>query len=103
VFLISSANRTIYVNGQVRNPGAIPLYHNLTMLKAIMQAGGVTPEGDLSEVVLIHYDDKGDITVYKTNLKEVMENNVALQDLKLSPLDVIFVPQTGIAQANQFV
>ena len=103
VFLISSANRTIYVNGQVRNPGAQPLNHNLTMLKAIMQAGGVTPEGDLTEVVLIHYDGKGDITVYKTNLKEVMENNLALQDLKLSPQDVIFVPQTGIAQANQFV
>lgn len=103
VFLISSASRTIYVNGQVRNPGAIPLHHNLTMLKAIMQAGGVTPEGDLTEVVLIHYDGKGDITVYKTNLQEVMENNLALQDLKLSPLDVIFVPQTGIAQANQFV
>jgi polysaccharide biosynthesis/export protein PslD len=103
VFLISSANRTVYVNGQVRNPGAIPLNQNLTMLKAIMQAGGVTPEGDLSEVVLIHYEGNGDITVYKTNLKEVMEKNLALQDLKLSPQDVIFVPQTGIAQANQFV
>jgi polysaccharide biosynthesis/export protein PslD len=103
VFLLSSANRTIYVNGQVRNPGAIPLNHNLTMLKAIMQAGGVTPEGNLSEVVLIHYGGKGDITVYKTNLQEVMENNLALQDLQLSPQDVIFVPQTGIAQANQFV
>jgi protein involved in polysaccharide export with SLBB domain len=75
----------------------------MTMMRALMQAGGVTPEGDLEEVVLIHYTGPGAVTVYTTNLQEVIEENKALQDLLLSPQDIIFVPRKGISQANLFV
>lgn len=103
LLLVSSGNRSIYVNGQVTRPGNYPLSHNLTTLKAIALAGGITPEGDMSEVVLIHHEETGGVSIYKTNLHEVIDSAKFNQDLLLSPQDIIFVPMSNIAQANKFI
>jgi len=101
--LISSVKRVVYVGGEVKIPGPYPLADSMTVLKAIMEAGGTTPEGDLNSVVLVHYDKEGKLIIYKTNLKEVLENNKQLQDLALAPQDVIYVPKSGVSKANQFI
>ena len=103
VGLVSSVTRTVYVSGQVRLPGPYPLVQDMTMLKAVMLAGGVTMEGDLNQVVLIHYEGQGGVTIYKSNLAEVIAQATPMQDLRLSPQDVVFVPQSDVAQANQFI
>ncbi len=103
ITLISSAKRVVYVSGEVKIPGSYPLANSMTLLKAIMEAGGVTPEGDLSSVVLIHYGKNEELTIYKSNLEEVLEKNLRFQDLALSSQDVIYVPKTGISKANQFI
>ncbi len=101
--LISSAKRIVYVSGEVKIPGSYPLADSMTLMKAIMEAGGATPEGDLTNVVLVHYGENGKLTIYKANLKEVIEKNLKYQDLALAPQDVIYVPKTGISKANQFI
>jgi len=101
--LLSSTHRTVFVSGQVRSPGPYPLTPGMTSLKAVMAAGGVSPEGSLGEVVIIHRDEAGDVTIYKTNLNEVIGKNVARQDIALAPQDIVFVPKTAVAQANQFI
>ena len=103
ISLMESLNRVVYVSGEVKSASSYPLTDAMTMMRALMQAGGITPEGDLAEVVLIHYTGPGAVTVYTTNLQEVIEENKALQDLLLSPQDIIFVPRKGISQANLFV
>ncbi|GAB6037501.1 hypothetical protein JCM15519_20600 [Fundidesulfovibrio butyratiphilus] len=101
--LLSSTHRTVFVSGQVRSPGSFPLTTGLTSLKAIMAAGGVTTEGSLDEVVIIHRDAVGDVTIYKTNLSEVINKSAGRQDISLAPQDIVFVPKTRVAQANQFI
>lgn len=101
--LISAASRSIYISGQVRIPGVYPLASEITTLKAIMMAGGVTNEGSLSEIVLIHYENDGAITVYVTNLNEVIAQGRGIQDLALAPQDVVYVPTKGVADANLFI
>ncbi len=101
--LIASNTRSIYVSGQVKLPGLYPLAPDITTLKAIMMAGGVTTEGRLDEVVLIHYEQDGTISVFKTNLDEAIESGEGVQDLALSPQDVVYVPMSGVADANLFI
>ncbi len=101
--LISSTNNSVYVSGEVKFPGIYPLIADMTSLKALSLAGGVTPKGNLDEVVLIHYTGPDSVTVYKTSLDEVIDNASALHDLSLSPQDIVFVPKTGVAEANQFI
>lgn len=101
--LLSSSHRTVFVSGQVRSPGPFPLTPGMTSLKAVLAAGGVGPEGSLDEVVIIHRSEAGDVTIYKTNLSEVIGKNAARQDIALAPQDIVFVPKTSVAQANQFI
>jgi len=101
--LVSGVNNSVYVSGEVRFPGIYPLMANMTTLKVLSLAGGVTPLGDLDEVVLIHYTSADALTVYKTSLTEVFNQSSHLYDLPLSPQDIVFVPKTGIAEANQFI
>jgi|GEM_PF-6345121 len=103
ISLMESLNRVVYVSGEVKSAGSYPLTDAMTVMRALMQAGGTTHEGDLAEVVLIHYTGAGSVTVYTTNLQEVIDENKALQDMLLSPQDIIFVPRKGISQANLFV
>jgi len=101
--LVSSATRSVTVGGCVTVPGSYPIGTRTTMLQAVMVAGGVTIEGNLNEVVLIHHSGPGEITVYKTNLDEVIKKGKGTQDLVLAPQDIIYVPRTDVAEANKFV
>jgi len=101
--LISGGNHSIYIGGEVRFPGVYPLAPSMTMLKAVMLSGGAIKTGNLKEVVLAHYDENGDLFIYKTNLKEVLEEGKSAQDLKLSPQDIVLIPRKGVVSANIFV
>ena len=103
ITLISGVSNSIYVSGEVRFPGVYPLAAKMTMLKAITIAGGVTPAGDISEALLVHYEENGSISVYKSNLEDVIELASKNRDLLLSPQDIILVPRTDIADANLWV
>ncbi len=101
--LISGGNHSVYVSGNVKFPGVYPLAPAMTMLKAVMLAGGATRTGDIRETVLVHYATGGDLNIFITNLNEVMKKGKKIQDLKLSPQDIVFVPRSGIAEANRFI
>ena len=101
--LISGGNHSVYVGGEVRFPGVYPLAPCMTMLKAVMLSGSATTTGDMRQAVLIHYDKNSNLYIYKTNLEEVMEKGLGFQDLKLSPQDIVFIPRSGIAEANRFI
>lgn len=75
----------------------------MTTLKAVLLAGGFTNDANQNDVVLIHYKTNRDITVYRTSIKQVIGSASGLNDLTLSPQDVVYVPKTGIAQAGLFV
>lgn len=100
---ISGGKQSVYVGGEVIYPGVYPLAPAMTMLKALMAAGSAKGTADLSEAVLVHYDKNGDLFIYKTNLEEVMKKGKAFQDLPLSSQDIIFIPRSGIAEANLII
>jgi protein involved in polysaccharide export with SLBB domain len=94
---------SIYVGGEVTKPAAYPFEGGMTVLKAVTAAGGFTPDANTKEVVLIHYQGEQKVTVYKTSVRAVVADASGFNDLRLSPHDVVFVPKTGIAQADLFV
>ncbi len=98
-----SQHRAVFVSGEVKRPGTIPYTGGMTLLRAIAASGGITDEGDIARIVLIHYPAGGEVEVFKTNLGNVIKEGHPLADLKLSPQDVVFVPKTGIAKADLWV
>jgi polysaccharide biosynthesis/export protein len=62
---------SVYVFGQVKNPGAYPLQQkSTTVLQALSLAGGVTDRGSTSRIVIIRIVDgeKKELKVKLTDL-----------------------------------
>ena len=95
--------RVIYVDGEVGRPGAYPLTPNMTLLKAVTLAGGAVNTGNMRRVTLIHRDKRDNVYVYITSLKDFIDKGARDNDLALSPQDIVVVPKTAVAKADQWV
>lgn len=105
VLLRGFENRRIYVTGEVRNPGEYPLKTDLDVMQALTTAGGFLDTARPDSVLLIRKAMGGPAKVYRVNLSDPMLDpakqggGLAL----LAPTDILYVPKSGVAQANLFV
>lgn len=101
VIVVEETGRVVFVSGQVRLPGAIPLRPSQTLLQSVIEAGGTNSAANIEQVLVLR-TVRGDATyVLSANLGEVLAGRAA--DLRLQPFDVVHVPQTIIAQVDMFV
>ncbi|MCB1095197.1 MAG: SLBB domain-containing protein [Verrucomicrobiae bacterium] len=91
VFLPLAGSRLVHVLGDVRRPLSIPHTPDLSLLKAIASAGGVTPRAAPGRVAIV----RGTLTEPKVaiiDLKDHMKGKT--QDFLLHPDDIIWVPKS---------
>ncbi len=101
VVLRKSAGQRVFVGGEVGTPRMITHEGRMTLAQAIFEAGGFKSTADRSEVVLLRDNGQGGAEVRKLNFdRDVVK---AGHDIPLRPYDVVVVPKSGIAKANQFV
>jgi len=95
VTIKESLERRVYVGGEVRNPSYVPLTSQMTVLEAIMAAGGFdSTKADMSNVTIVRYTDSKQQAV-KVNLTKVMQGE-SLDVYYLQPRDIIYVPNKTI-------
>jgi polysaccharide export outer membrane protein len=82
----------VYVHGEVKTPGAIKATSDLTLLRVISQAGGVTPLAATSRVEILRGQGEKKERI-KVDLDKVMKAPAENPDVRLKPNDIIFVPQ----------
>jgi protein involved in polysaccharide export with SLBB domain len=90
------------VGGEVGNPGVIEMVGDSDALRAVVQAGGVKPSGDLKRVILLRRGPDGRGMMRTVNLSSGLRRG----DVDLAPLrrfDIVYVPRTGVAAAGIFV
>lgn len=103
VTLEASERRNFFVAGEVNKPGKYPWSAGMSSMKALAMAGGTTNDGNLTGIVLIHYEPNGSVTVYKANNQAVVAGKCAFTDVSLSPQDMVYIPKTTIGKADLFV
>lgn len=83
---------SVYVSGEVRAPGAIKYAGDLTVLKAITQAGGLSPlaAGGRVDILRGSAEKKERIRV---DIDRMMRSPDGNPDMRLQPNDIILVPQ----------
>lgn len=103
VTLTKAAAQEVFVGGEINAPKIIRLDGRLTALQGIMRGGGIKDSGDLSRVVILRrgYFEKPEWI--QTNLSEPLKGNSIANDVELRGGDIVIVPKTGIAKANQYV
>ena len=104
VLLDSVVGNRVFVFGEVARPGTVQLSGTMTVLQALASAGGHLPTGSLSNVKVLYWAGKEKEPRLRTiNLARVIEERRVDEDLVLPVNSTIYVPPTGITQANRFV
>lgn len=99
----SMNQKGIYVGGEVNRPGMVPYRQGLSVLQAILEAGGPKDTARVDQVVLLQKLDENNYRASKVNVARMLEQGDSSADVALGPSDVLFVPKTGIAKLNTFV
>lgn len=103
VIVRSFASQKVYVGGQVGAPGMLDLTAAMTPLEAVFKAGGFKDEAQPAETLLIRRGPDRQPVVAKIDLATLLANGQGAANLLLRPADIIYVPKSPIAKANQFV
>jgi protein involved in polysaccharide export with SLBB domain len=87
----------------VHNPGLIRSQESISVLRAIFQSGGFKDTGNIESVVILRYNGTPTPEFRIVDLKTALKHGSEQQDIWLQSYDVVYVPKTYIASANQFV
>jgi len=92
----------VYVGGEVNNPQAVPLSGQMTVLEALMAAGGISwPEAEPRNVVVIRFHN-GQRLGCALDMTHALAGKHT-RPFYLQPNDIVYVPRSAIARVNQWV
>lgn len=95
--------RRIFVGGEVKLPGMIPMPGQMTALEAIMYAGGFDPlTASMRNVVVIRYIGNQRYGA-SLDMKEAIVGKENTEVFFLEPRDIIYVPRTKIVKVAQWI
>ncbi len=96
------ADQHVFVGGEVREPGIVPISGTMGVLEAIIAAGGfVNTSAKPANVVLIRHAN-GKRHVAKLDLRNLLKGELA-DPVLLAPLDVVYVTRTRVSRMNQWI
>lgn len=89
------ARRTIYVHGEVLNPGRYEFGSTPSVWEAVREAGGATTGASLEAVRIIRADDDGRRTEI-VNLQSAIDSGDFASLPELKPGDTVIVPERSV-------
>jgi protein involved in polysaccharide export with SLBB domain len=97
VIVRESAGQRVFVGGEVKQPGVLPLHDGLGVLAATYLAGGSLETAQLANVILLRREGAAAPVAYSVDARAILAGEVP--DVALRPFDVVYVPKTNAAEA----
>lgn len=95
-------HQAVAIGGEVENPGRIEMPDSITVLEAVLQAGGpLRASADVRRVVVVR-EEGGRRQGYLVDLAPALRGESAAP-FYLHPQDMVFVPPTRVTMMNQWV
>lgn len=83
----------VRVTGAVRSPISIPYRQGMTVLDAVLAAGGTTEFAAPDRTELYRHDNAGNSQAYSIQLEKILQKGDLANNYPVQPGDVITVPQ----------
>lgn len=99
---VAGEGRRVFLLGEVKAPGPIPYYPNLTLSQLMAQAGGWTDGALFEETRIIRSDPKAP-QIIQIDLNRLLLQGDQRIDQLLKPNDIVYIPRTRIANWNAFL
>ncbi len=93
--------KQIFVVGEVKQPGMIPMARNMTVLHAVSQAGNYNETAVLDEVRVIRRHENGS-EVLTADLARLFTYGDWSKNLQLQENDIVYVPRTSLGDAEAY-
>jgi polysaccharide export outer membrane protein len=81
------------VMGKVSAPGIRILDRKVSLYEAVIEAGGITKEGNKKKISLVRFDPQGKLVRQEVNLADIESGKAPM--IYLNPGDQVFVPGKG--------
>lgn len=101
IIVRSFTAQRVFVAGEVNQGGMLPLTAGMTAMQAVFAAGGFRDSAAPRSAFVIRRGPDDQPEPIPVNLRRAMKGDPGSGDIELEPLDIIFVPKSGIAKANQ--
>jgi len=103
VIVRTSISDKIYVDGEVNRAGVVNLTGPTTVLQSISQAGGMKETAKADEIIVLRRADDNKIETIRVNLEDALDGKDSMQDIRLRPNDIVYVPRSAIADINTWI
>lgn len=90
----------VFVGGEVGAPAVYEMVGDGDALRAIIQAGGQKPSGDMRRVVIIRRGPEGTAMMRTADLSKAFRHGDQPDFVPLARGDIVYVPRTGVANAG---
>lgn len=95
---VEVTNKRLYVIGEVKNPGSIPVKDSkISLIEALSKAGDITDFGEKKEIYILRGGLKNP-EVIRISIEK--PEDLALANIKLEPEDIVYVPSNKIKHMN---
>lgn len=98
--LVKLAPPQCYVLGEVRYPRVVEIRPGMTVLTAVVAAGGPTESARLSSTLVLRRVTGNQAVGRRVNLAAVAKGERLSSDLFLQDFDIIYVPRTFLGKLN---
>lgn len=102
VIVREMVNQKVFVGGEVLAPGMIPLVGRMTVLEAIMAAGGYNKHSAQMRNVVVVRRIGDQNHAMAMDLRQALERPTS-EVFYLAPHDIVFIPRTRIDNVDQWV
>ena len=82
----------VRVTGAVRTPVSLPYRQGMTVLDAVLAAGGTTEFANANDTMLYRKNQSGEVKSYPVHLGNILQQGRLKTDYPLEPGDIITVP-----------
>ena len=90
---VESAGFPVFISGAVLRPGRVVCRQSLTVLEAIVDAGGfIEGRADLGKVKVVRKAEDGSTKTFFVDLRSALKGEPG-EPLYLRPSDVVYVPE----------
>ena len=103
LFVRLYGNDRIYVGGQVNNPSVQQITGQINALQGVLLAGGLRNTAKSGQIVVLRRNENNQLMLRAVNLNTLIGSAQASEDFPLQPGDVLFVPESQIAEADQWI
>ena len=102
IYIHENNDNNVYIMGEVGKPGAYEIRSSLSLLNAVMLAGGPTEDAVTSEIMLVR-EQTPEAQPLMVSFDRMVNSADYGGNVLLARNDIIFVPRRGMAKFNYYL